>query len=85
MAIEISNAMVRIQATKNIVLFPTTLFLKNVATSLTNEEEEKQYKKKLDKIKPTNFHSVPKLIANCKELMLELLFIHKGRFHFKSL
>ncbi len=31
------------------------------------------------------FDSVPKLIAGCKELVLELLFIHKGGFAFGSL
>jgi hypothetical protein len=41
MAIEISNAMAEIQVIKNIVLLLVTLFLKNVTTSLTNEEEEK--------------------------------------------
>jgi hypothetical protein len=33
----------------------------------------------------TNFHSVLKMIANYKELMLKLLFVHKRRFAFGSL
>ncbi len=64
MVIKISNAMVEIQATKNIIIVLVTLSLKNVITSLTNEEEENQYKKKLDKIKPINFNSVSKLIVD---------------------
>jgi len=40
MVIKISNAMVEIQATKNIIIVLVTLSLKNVVTSLTNEEEE---------------------------------------------
>jgi hypothetical protein len=27
-----------------------------------------------------NFHNVLKMIADCKELMFELLFVHKGGF-----
>ncbi len=49
MASKINNAMPEIQATKNIVLFPTRLYLKNVATSSSNEKEKEQYKKKPDK------------------------------------
>jgi hypothetical protein len=64
MVIKISNVMAEIQITKIIVLFLARPSLKNVATSLTNEEKEKEYKKKLDKIKPTNFHRVPKLIID---------------------
>ncbi len=37
MAIKISNAMLKIEATKNIILFPIIPSLKNVATSLSNE------------------------------------------------
>ncbi len=33
----------------------------------------------------TNFHSVLKMITNYKELMLKLLFIHRGGFVFESL
>jgi hypothetical protein len=40
MATKISNAMPRIQVANNIVLFPTTPSLKNVATSSSNEKEE---------------------------------------------
>jgi len=40
MAMEINNAMVEIQATKNIVLFPITFFFKNVVTSSANEEKK---------------------------------------------
>jgi hypothetical protein len=36
-----NNAMLEIQATKNIVLFPTKPYLKNVITSLSNEKEKK--------------------------------------------
>jgi hypothetical protein len=32
----------------------------------------------------TNFHNVLKMIANYKELVLELLFVHKGGFAFGS-
>jgi hypothetical protein len=39
MAKNISNAMLEIQATKNIVLFPTTPSLKNVIASSSNENE----------------------------------------------
>jgi hypothetical protein len=70
--------MVEIQVTNNIVIFLTTPSLKNVVASSSNEKEEKQYRKKLDKIKPTNFHNVPKLIINYKELMFKLLFVHIG-------
>jgi hypothetical protein len=41
MVTKINNAMAEIQATKNVILFLATPFLKNVATSLANEEEEK--------------------------------------------
>jgi hypothetical protein len=41
MATKISNMMVEIQVTKNIVLLFATPSLKNVATSSVNEEEEK--------------------------------------------
>ncbi len=61
---KISNVMAKIQVAKNIILFLATSSLKNLTTSLANEEEEKQYKKKLEKIKPTNFHNVPKLIID---------------------
>ncbi len=71
MATKVSNVTAEIQATKNIVLLPTISFLKTVATLLANEEKEKQFKKKIDKIKPINFHNVPKLITDCKKLMLE--------------
>jgi hypothetical protein len=27
-----------------------------------------------------NFHSVFKMMANCKELVLKSLFVHRGRF-----
>ncbi len=64
MVTKINNAMAEIQAAKNVIFFLTTPFLKNVTASLANEEEEKQYKKKLNKIKPTNFHNVPKLIVD---------------------
>jgi hypothetical protein len=40
MATKISNVMLEIQATKNIVFLPGTLSLKKVASSLTNEEKE---------------------------------------------
>jgi hypothetical protein len=40
MLTKISNVMLEIQATKNIVLFPTSSYLKNVATSSLNEKEE---------------------------------------------
>jgi hypothetical protein len=40
MAIKISNVMAKIQIIKNIVLLLVTMFLKNVTTSLTNEEEK---------------------------------------------
>jgi hypothetical protein len=33
----------------------------------------------------TNFHNVLKMIADCKELLLELLFVHKGGFVVGSL
>jgi hypothetical protein len=38
---KISNAMVEIQAAKNIILFFVTPSLKNVVVSLANEEKEK--------------------------------------------
>jgi hypothetical protein len=41
MVIEISNVMVEIQTTKHIVFLLVTPYLKNVATSSTNEEKEK--------------------------------------------
>jgi hypothetical protein len=41
MATKISNVMVEIQVTKNIHLFFITTSLKNVTTSLANEEEKK--------------------------------------------
>ncbi len=41
--------MLEIQVTKNIVIFPTIPYLENVATSSSNEKEEKQYKKKPNK------------------------------------
>ncbi len=40
MAKNISNVMPKIQATKNIVLFPTTPSLKNVVASSSNEKEK---------------------------------------------
>jgi hypothetical protein len=40
MPTKISNAMFKIQATKNIVLFLTSFSLKNVATSSLNEKEK---------------------------------------------
>jgi hypothetical protein len=72
--------MLEIHVANNIILFFTTLSLKNVATSSANEEKIKQYMKKPNKNKPTNFHNVPKLIANNKELMIELhcLFVKEG-------
>jgi hypothetical protein len=33
----------------------------------------------------TNFHNILKIIVNCEELMLKLMFIHKLRFILKSL
>jgi hypothetical protein len=33
----------------------------------------------------TNFHNILKMIINHKELMLKLLFVHKGGFAFGSL
>ncbi len=69
--------MVEIQATNNIV-FLTTPSLKNVTTSSTNE-----FFFNIQEIwqnKPINFHSVPKLIIDYKELMFKLLYVHKGRF-----
>ncbi len=62
MATKISNVMLEIQTTKKRKKNPTTPSLKNVATSSSNEKEEKQYKKKLDKKKPINFHSLPKFL-----------------------
>jgi hypothetical protein len=41
MVTKINNVMPKIQTTKNIVIFSTTLSLKNVTTSLSNEKEEK--------------------------------------------
>ncbi len=41
MTSKINNAMLEIQATKNIVLFPIGPYLKNVATSSSNEKEER--------------------------------------------
>jgi hypothetical protein len=52
--------------------------LKNVTTSSTNE-----FFFNIQEIwqnKPINFHSVPKLIIDYKELMFKLLYVHKGRF-----
>jgi len=49
MATKISNAMLEIQTTKNIVLFPTTVSLKNVATSSSNEKKKNNIKKSLTK------------------------------------
>jgi hypothetical protein len=46
MATKISNVMLEIQAANYFFFLPTTLSLKNVASSLTNEEKEKQYMKK---------------------------------------
>jgi hypothetical protein len=37
---KINNAMLEIQTTKNIVLFPIAPSLKNVITSSSNEQEE---------------------------------------------
>jgi len=51
MATKISNAMLEIQTTKNIVLFPTTVSLKNVATSSSNEKKKSNIKKSLTKQK----------------------------------
>jgi hypothetical protein len=45
MAIKISNVMVEIQITKNIVFLFATIFLKNVTTSLANEGKKKKKKK----------------------------------------
>jgi hypothetical protein len=33
----------------------------------------------------TNFHNVLKMIIDCKELVFELLFVHRGGFSFGSL
>jgi hypothetical protein len=41
MTTKINNVMFGIQVTNNIVFFRTTPSLKNVATSLSNEKEEK--------------------------------------------
>jgi hypothetical protein len=41
MATKINNVMFKIEVIKNIVLFPTTPSLKNVATWSSNEKEEK--------------------------------------------
>jgi hypothetical protein len=41
--------MPKIQAIKNIVIFPTWPSLKNVTSWSSNEKEEKEYKKKHDK------------------------------------
>jgi hypothetical protein len=41
MAKNINNVMPKIQATKNIVLFPTTPSLKNVVASSSNEKDKK--------------------------------------------
>ncbi len=38
--------------------------------------KKKKYNKKLNKIKPTNFHNVPKLIVDFKKLVFELMFVH---------
>jgi methylmalonyl-CoA mutase N-terminal domain/subunit len=37
---QINNEMLKIQAAKNIVIFPIAFSLKNVVTSLSNEKEE---------------------------------------------
>jgi len=49
MATKINIVMLEIQATNNIVFFPTTPSLKNVIASFSNEKEKKYYKKKLNK------------------------------------
>jgi hypothetical protein len=41
MVTKINNEMRKIQALKNIVIFPTPLSLKNVTTSSSNEKEQK--------------------------------------------
>jgi len=41
MVTKISNVMLEIQATHNIVLFPSKSSLKNLTTSLSNEKKEK--------------------------------------------
>jgi hypothetical protein len=47
MATKISNAMPKIQTTKNIVLFPIALSLKNVIASLSNEKNNNNTRRSL--------------------------------------
>jgi hypothetical protein len=49
MATKINIVMLEIQATNNIVLFPTTPSLKNVITSFSIEKKEKYSNKKPNK------------------------------------